>query len=828
MKSIAEEIQAGRQRVATFLEAAGAQSEEQLRERRDVAQQRLEGLASQIEAARLAEITAQEQLETAKSTAEKLAELASAQTGFSRVKLSEPETEQARLKLASARRAEQLLDRERFAVDRANEHNDAKSKMLQLAELRSKADQLEKTTREHLIAEESRSQQRATANSEVHRLQELQDRVEKIAAATTDFDAATTEHNNDAAQFKQLETKSNELTQRLEQRDQQIGSLRDTAQKTEFLTLNVQKLNNLVQNRRRLDEANTESGNARKKLDQAISLLGKTTESMQEMRQTFDRMQSEWIAGQAAILAGGLLAGDPCPVCGSASHPNPANSSAPLPNTDELKTLQSRIRQLEADIEPMRARTAEAQADVTRLETEVTGIVNQLGESATLAISALALQLDKAQIQLRESQTASREMSVAVKEQERENAQLTEISGKLVDAQSRLQGSSNRLAAARTALTERQAGVTENLRTPEALGTAIRSAHTFLESLNNAYETVRAECESASRESARSATAHDAAVAAELLARERATTAQTDFAKSLTLAGFPNVEEFSKVKVAISLIASMEETIRVFESELAAAESRLSRAMEAARDLQSPDLLAIEQVLSRARETATALLKEQSQQSEIAKSADRSLEQLKETGEKLQELEASHAVYGKIAGVAGGDNQLHITFQRFVQGALFEDVLQAASERLRRMSKGRFELQRALRAADGRQSGGLDIIVMDSHTGTSRPVSSLSGGEGFMASLSLALGLADVVQSHAGGVRLDSLFIDEGFGSLDPEALDQALQVLTDLRQSGRSIGIISHVTELKERISTRIEVIPQARGSIARIVGGMPSAPVN
>ena len=97
-----------------------------------------------------------------------------------------------------------------------------------------------------------------------------------------------------------------------------------------------------------------------------------------------------------------------------------------------------------------------------------------------------------------------------------------------------------------------------------------------------------------------------------------------------------------------------------------------------------------------------------------------------------------------------------------------------------------------------------------------------------MASLSLALGLADVVQNHAGGVRLESLFIDEGFGSLDAEALDQALQVLTDLRQRGRSIGIISHVTELKERISTRIEVVPQARGSVARIVGGIPSASVN
>jgi DNA repair exonuclease SbcCD ATPase subunit len=101
------------------------------------------------------------------------------------------------------------------------------------------------------------------------------------------------------------------------------------------------------------------------------------------------------------------------------------------------------------------------------------------------------------------------------------------------------------------------------------------------------------------------------------------------------------------------------------------------------------------------------------------------------------------------------------------------------------------------------------------------------GGETFQASLSLALGLADVVQSYAGGVHLESLFLDEGFGSLDVEALDHALQILTELRQGGRSIGIISHVSELKERIATRIEVVPQTRGSIARIVGGISPIPV-
>jgi len=244
--------------------------------------------------------------------------------------------------------------------------------------------------------------------------------------------------------------------------------------------------------------------------------------------------------------------------------------------------------------------------------------------------------------------------------------------------------------------------------------------------------------------------------------------------------------------------------------------------------IEKPDMVAIQATLDEAKQRVAALQRTQYEISAVISAADGFLAHLDDVAGQLASLEADHKVYGRIAEVACGDNPMRITFQRFVQGALFDDVLQAASTRLRRMSKGRFELQRAAKATDGRQSGGLDIEVLDSHSGTARPVSSLSGGETFLASLSLALGLADVVQNYAGGRQLEALFIDEGFGSLDPEALDHALQVLTELRQGGRSIGIISHVGELKERISTRIEVVPQNRGSRAQVVGALAPPPVN
>jgi exonuclease SbcC len=151
-----------------------------------------------------------------------------------------------------------------------------------------------------------------------------------------------------------------------------------------------------------------------------------------------------------------------------------------------------------------------------------------------------------------------------------------------------------------------------------------------------------------------------------------------------------------------------------------------------------------------------------------------------------------------------------------------DKVAEAATRRLQVMSKGRYSLRRTLDRRTARSAGGLGLEVFDMYTGRERSVTTLSGGEGFMASLSLALGLADVVQSYAGGIHLDTMFIDEGFGALDPESLDLALDTLINLqRDSGRLVGVISHVPELEERIDARLEVEMTETGSTTRFVVG-------
>jgi exonuclease SbcC len=155
-----------------------------------------------------------------------------------------------------------------------------------------------------------------------------------------------------------------------------------------------------------------------------------------------------------------------------------------------------------------------------------------------------------------------------------------------------------------------------------------------------------------------------------------------------------------------------------------------------------------------------------------------------------------------------------LDFETYAQMAYFERVLRAANLRLRIMSQNRYTLLRKTDSDDGRRRSGLEMEVMDSYTGKARSANSMSGGESFMASLSLALGLSDVVQQSAGGVRLDAMFIDEGFGTLDADVLELAIRTLSEMAGTNRIIGIISHVTELRERIDKQVQVEKTSAGS--------------
>ena len=202
------------------------------------------------------------------------------------------------------------------------------------------------------------------------------------------------------------------------------------------------------------------------------------------------------------------------------------------------------------------------------------------------------------------------------------------------------------------------------------------------------------------------------------------------------------------------------------------------------------------------------------------------LEKNKDTREKFDKLrikikkqEEAYKKISHLADMAKGSNSEKLSFERYVLAAYFDDIIQAANMRLKPMTDGRFELCRIGEKQKGGAQQGLDLEVYDYYTGQPRHVKVISGGESFKASLALALGLSDVVQSSAGGISIDTMFIDEGFGALDSESLEKSIQCLLELQQSGKLVGVISHVQELKERIRARIEISADMVGSSAKVI---------
>ncbi len=188
--------------------------------------------------------------------------------------------------------------------------------------------------------------------------------------------------------------------------------------------------------------------------------------------------------------------------------------------------------------------------------------------------------------------------------------------------------------------------------------------------------------------------------------------------------------------------------------------------------------------------------------------------QVMEAEKQLDEIQKKAGNYLDLADKANGKNRYNQKFQTFVLSVFLDEVTQLANERLKLMSQDRYELIRTEDISHGLRKAGLDLNVFDNYNGEERSVRTLSGGEMFITSLALALGLADVAMQYAGGLKIDAMFIDEGFGSLDSETLDLAVRTLMNLEEDGRLVGIISHVEELKERIDTRLEVIKRQEGS--------------
>jgi exonuclease SbcC len=325
--------------------------------------------------------------------------------------------------------------------------------------------------------------------------------------------------------------------------------------------------------------------------------------------------------------------------------------------------------------------------------------------------------------------------------------------------------------------------------------------------------------------SARKAKAESGRAAAVTLVNERTANerrqselgaqAQSNYEKALSECGFGSSADFAAALITENELAAWSKLLSDYEKEGEQLSRDIVRLEEETAGREMPDLERLTAESEIADSEAKALTERRDGIKSRLDKTWTALRELRRAAAGFERVEKAYAAVKQLSDTANGK----LDFETYAQTAYFERVLRAANLRLKLMSQSRYTLLRKEDGGDRRSKTGLEIEVLDSYTGKARSANSLSGGESFMASLSLALGLSDVVQQNAGGVRLDAMFIDEGFGSLDADVLDLAVRTLSEMAGAGRIIGIISHVAELRERIDKQIRVEKTTAGSKLSLV---------
>ena len=494
-----------------------------------------------------------------------------------------------------------------------------------------------------------------------------------------------------------------------------------------------------------------------------------------------------WISSTAGALAGELRSGEPCPVCGSREHPLPASGDAPgasRAQVEQAEALQGQAdRALTAargQLESVTERLARARHDADGMEVAQAARARQEADAAVDAARQAAQEAEDLAARLKALDAATAQEHQAV-----DAARL--------DRQAAL----SRLEADREAL-ERDV-----VRCEQGRGSwpsvAARGAALLAGAL---------EAEAASREVAEAGSA-----------LERAGSARAELAEALGQEGFADVGQAEAARVDHDDRQALEEAVRQAD----AARRRVRAGLEAPEledldeqeDHLGPATLALEKAQAAAERAAEARARAEASHAQL----DRACTEVEQAASAYQAAVGSSAALLEVTALARGDNPTGTPLATWVLQARFDEVLVFANERLAQMSSGRYELVRVDQEAGQRgRRQGLGLAVTD-HLGAdrSRDPRTLSGGETFYVSLALALALADVVSAESGGVSLDTLFIDEGFGTLDPQTLQDVLAELGRLQEGGRTVGIVSHVAELRRQIPDRIEVRRRETGSTVR-----------
>jgi len=592
----------------------------------------------------------------------------------------------------------------------------------------------------------------------------------------------------------------------------------------------------------RLEKAETGILRLQARIQQILTLqneYGQLQERFLDVEVAFNKINAEYIQKesaffreQAGILASTLQDGAPCPVCGSTAHPNKAVLSSDAPSEAELQKAKQESercrRNMQDASEKAAAKDAETKSAKEYLfqsakdyfpETTIPCAQEQILELAGKALKECKQKKQEnadAQQRLWEQATRKKqckEQLASLEQSLKDNEVMT------AQNEQRKNEISSELASKTGELTTLQSSLDYPTRNHalENIGTWSENLRLLKESLQKAEEAYHASQNKLEGNRTLLGDQRERLSAA-LQKKEQAFASYTE---KLAACDFSDEETYHNALKTEQKMKDGKLVIEQYQDAVKSSEQDLLRLSKEIEDKEPQDMEQLE----------TVKQKLEAEKFQIDESAQNVITRLG-TNEPIatalhkviidqQTYQAEYLLVSNLSKTANGElsGKQKLAFEQYVQASYFNQILTEANKRLKLMTNGRFELFRREEAVDYRSQTGLEIDVLDHYTGRLRSVKSLSGGESFKASLALALGLSDVIQSYAGGIEIDTLFIDEGFGALDAESLEQAIQTLIGLSSGNRLVGIISHVSELKERIDRQIVVQKSSSGSIIHVI---------
>lgn len=521
-----------------------------------------------------------------------------------------------------------------------------------------------------------------------------------------------------------------------------------------------------------------------------------------ESKQALQKLEQQWITSQASILAQQLKDGEPCPVCGSTTH-----LETHLEQFEDIELSQVEALRLKAATDERKLLEKEAllnstkqllQEALAQLETNHIDLTNQ---------TEIVTSLQNAEQQITILKVVNQQLADIRIKQKQQRGSLELLQEKHIKLEQYFADQTKELTKQQAIVEEQQKHIPENIKTLQVLKQAIIDIASQKAVLQTAWNASQQNLQTA-KEAANSA---KMAVEINKQAFEelklKMDEKREQFSESMRIAGFENFEEFAAAKRSEFQLEALRKACSDYALQIHTLQVQITEGTKHLQGKEKQDLTLMEERLAMHRAAYEEAFKMLQQMKGYAKACEEFVERIEDTAHEIRLLENEAGRVKELYAVLNGQNSKKLSFERYIQINYLDKITEAANVRLQHLSNGQFELRRSDRLEKHAKQSGLGLDVYDAYTDQLRDVKTLSGGEKFNASLSLALGMADVIQSFQGNIHIETMFIDEGFGSLDEEALNKAIDTLIDLQDSGRMIGVISHVAELKATMPAVLHV---------------------